>query len=62
MRNATTRRTILENLLLESGTTDQSVFDQIRSEVTQEVEDGAQYALDAPYPDLSEVEQHVYAE
>ena len=51
---------ILEDWLLETGATDQSIFEQIRSDVTREIEDGAQFALDAPYPDLSEVDQHVY--
>jgi pyruvate dehydrogenase E1 component alpha subunit len=53
---------VLEATLLKTGATDQSVFDQIRSDVLKEVEEGAQYALDAPYPDLSEVDQHVYCE
>ncbi len=51
---------ILEDWLLESGTTDPSVFARIRSDVNKEVEEGAQFALDAPYPDPSEVDQHVY--
>ena len=37
------------------------IFEQIENEVTQEVEAAVKFALDAPYPDLKEVDQHVYA-
>ena len=36
-------------------------FEQIEQRVRAEVEAGEQFALDAPYPDPSEVEQDVYA-
>ncbi|MDH5606878.1 MAG: thiamine pyrophosphate-dependent dehydrogenase E1 component subunit alpha [Anaerolineae bacterium] len=50
----------LSDWLLELKLADQKVIDQIHAEVTEEVEAGAQFALDAPYPDLDEVDQHVY--
>jgi TPP-dependent pyruvate/acetoin dehydrogenase alpha subunit len=37
------------------------VFDQIDAEVKAEIEAGAQFALEAAYPDPDEVDQHVYA-
>ena len=36
-------------------------LDEIRTEVRAEIEAGAAFALDAAYPDPSEVDQHVYA-
>jgi TPP-dependent pyruvate/acetoin dehydrogenase alpha subunit len=36
-------------------------LERIVSEAVAEVESGAEFALEAPYPDLSEVGQHVYA-
>ena len=37
------------------------ILDQIEKEVQQEAETAVTFALNAPYPDLSEVDQHVYA-
>lgn len=51
---------IMEDWLLETGATDRSIFDNIRSQVSKEIEAGALFALAAPYPDLDEVDQHVY--
>ncbi|MCW5875835.1 MAG: thiamine pyrophosphate-dependent dehydrogenase E1 component subunit alpha [Anaerolineales bacterium] len=47
--------------LLAEKLTDRSVLDGIEAEAKDEVERGAQFALDAPYPDPSEVETNVYA-
>lgn len=52
--------TILANFLLAANHTEQSVIDQIHTEVSKEIEEGAKFALDAPYPDIDEVDQHVY--
>ena len=53
----------LQNLadwLLDQGIA-QETLDQIGEEAKVEIEAGAEFALHAPYPDLSEVDQHVYA-
>ena len=53
----------LQNLadwLLGQGTA-QETLDQIGEEAKVEIEAGAEFALHAPYPDMSEVDQHVYA-
>lgn len=58
-----TNRDPLNNLasfLLEENLTDQSVLDQIHADVSKEIDAGAEFALDAPYPDVDEVDQHVY--
>jgi pyruvate dehydrogenase E1 component alpha subunit len=39
----------------------QESLDQIAEEAKAEIEAGSKFALDAPYPDASEVDQHVYA-
>ncbi len=51
----------LARWIMENGWADESVFDQIERSVRAEAEAAVQYALDAPYPDVSEVDQHVYA-
>src|SRR5213593_2781182 len=40
---------------------DEGVFERIVSDVKAEVDSGVQFALAAPYPEASEVDQHVYA-
>jgi len=52
---------LLAQRLIDQGLADQPVFDQIEAEVKKEIEAGANFAIDAPYPDASEVEEHVYA-
>lgn len=47
--------------LVEQGMADSQTFEQIEQQVQVEVEAGEQFALNAPYPDASEVEQDVYA-
>lgn len=52
---------LLADKLIGGKLTDQSVLDRILTDVRSEVEKGMQFAIDAPYPDQSEVNQHVYA-
>jgi acetoin:2,6-dichlorophenolindophenol oxidoreductase subunit alpha len=52
---------LLAQWLVEQGMSDAGALDQMREAVSAEVAAGAQFALDAPYPDASEVDQHVYA-
>ena len=52
---------ILANWLVERGMADNETFELIEQRVQAEVEAGEQFALDAPYPDASEVTQNVYA-
>jgi len=59
-----THRDPLNNLadwMLAQGLCDQRTLDQIQSEVEAEVKAGVEFALNAPFPDESEVDQHVYA-
>jgi pyruvate dehydrogenase E1 component alpha subunit len=53
---------IFSRWLIDQGLADQNIIDQIEAEVKGEVEVGAEFAINAPYPDVSEVDQHVYAE
>jgi acetoin:2,6-dichlorophenolindophenol oxidoreductase subunit alpha len=46
---------------LEQQGVDDAELEQIRGEVQREIEAGVEFALAAPYPDESEVDQHVYA-
>jgi len=52
---------LLADKLIGQSLTDQVVLDRIHTDVKSEVENGAQFALDAPFPDKSEVDQNVYA-
>jgi TPP-dependent pyruvate/acetoin dehydrogenase alpha subunit len=52
---------ILAERLVSANLTDQSVLDQIQAEVKSEVEAGMQFGIDAPYPELHEVDEDVYA-
>jgi pyruvate dehydrogenase E1 component alpha subunit len=52
---------ILSTRLIAQKLTDASVFERIQAEVKAEVETGVQFALNAPYPDPSEVSEDVYA-
>lgn len=52
---------LLTEKLLGSGMVDQNMLDQIQAEAKAEIETAAEYAINAPYPDLNEVDQHVYA-
>ncbi len=52
---------ILADRLISRRLTDQSVLDGIRAGAKDEVERGVQFALQAPFPEASEVDQDVYA-
>ncbi|HLY32530.1 MAG TPA: thiamine pyrophosphate-dependent enzyme, partial [Ktedonobacterales bacterium] len=47
--------------LVEQGFASADELERIRQAVRQEVEAGVQFALDAPFPEASEVDQDVYA-
>jgi len=52
---------ILAGWLVERKLADAQTLEEIDRRVREEVAAGVQFALEAPYPDLSEVDQHVYA-
>ena len=52
---------LLTGWLTEQGLADSSIFQEIEQRVQTEIEAGAQFALDAPYPEPSEVATNVYA-
>jgi len=52
---------ILAERLVSANLTDQSVLDQIQADVRSEIERGMQFGIDAPYPELHEVDEDVYA-
>ena len=51
---------VLADWLLGQGLA-QGTLDQIDEDAKAEIKAGAEFALHAPYPDVSEVDQHVYA-
>ncbi|HEY4689911.1 MAG TPA: thiamine pyrophosphate-dependent dehydrogenase E1 component subunit alpha [Anaerolineae bacterium] len=51
----------LTEFLIGQQLTDQTVLDRIHADVKVEIEAAAQFAIDAAYPDVSQVAQHVYA-
>jgi len=52
---------ILAERLVSANLTDQLVLDQIQVDVKSEIEKGMQFGIDAPYPDVTEVNEDVYA-
>jgi len=52
---------LLAEKLVSSKLADQEMLDHIYADVKSEVEAGVQFAIDAPYPDPSEVTENVYA-
>lgn len=52
---------ILRDMLTEQGVASDETFAQIEQRIEAEVSAGEQFALNAPYPDPSEVTQDVYA-
>lgn len=52
---------IMKNWLLEDGYCDQKTIEQIDSEAELEIKKAVEFGIQAPYPDISEVDQHVYA-
>ena len=53
--------TLHGHALVAAGLADDDALAAIAAAVQAEIEAGAQFALDAPYPDPAEVGQHVYA-
>ncbi|HEU5343373.1 MAG TPA: thiamine pyrophosphate-dependent dehydrogenase E1 component subunit alpha, partial [Ktedonobacterales bacterium] len=52
---------LLGQWLTEQGIADSAALEHMTDEARTEVEAGVRFALDAPFPELSEVDQHVYA-
>ncbi len=52
---------LLSKWLIDQGLVGRQIIDQIEAQVKDEIEAGAEFAIDAPYPDASEVDKHVYA-
>lgn len=52
---------LLANWLIDQKMAEPSVFEQIEIDIRAEVEAGVEFALNAPFPDPSEVDKHVYA-
>lgn len=52
---------ILGDWLVGQRLTDRKTLDQIHADVKSEIEAAVQFAMKAPYPDVSEVDQDVYA-
>jgi len=53
--------TLMERWLSSQGVADGAAFAKIQSEVQKEVDDAVKFAVDAPYPNPSEVDEDVYA-
>jgi TPP-dependent pyruvate/acetoin dehydrogenase alpha subunit len=51
---------LLAGRLREQGVTDEAL-EQIRADAQREIDEGVEFALAAPYPPESEVDQHVFA-
>jgi pyruvate dehydrogenase E1 component alpha subunit len=51
---------LLGNWMRERGYADEDDLKGVDERVAAEVEEGERFALDAPYPDASEVDRHVY--
>ena len=51
----------LAGRLTAQGLADAGVFERIHADVKTEIDSGVQYALAAPYPDASQVDEDVYA-
>ena len=52
---------LLEEKLISQNLTDQAVLERIQADVKAEVEAGMQFAIDASYPDPSQVTEDVFA-
>jgi len=50
----------LTEKIIKVGMIKQDQLEKIQAEAKQEIESGAEFAINAPYPDLSEVDQNVY--
>ena len=51
----------LSSRLIQQGLSEPAVFDRILADVKTEVDAGVKYALEAPFPEPSEVTEDVYA-
>ena len=51
----------LAGWLINQQHADQGLLDRIHTDVKAEIESAAKFAINAPFPDASEVNQHVYA-
>jgi TPP-dependent pyruvate/acetoin dehydrogenase alpha subunit len=51
----------LTTRLTTQGLADASMFQRIDADVKSEIDTGVQYALGAPYPEASQVDEDVYA-
>ena len=51
---------LLSEWMLTEGLAEAKIFEQIEAEVKSEVDAGVEFALNAPYPNEIEVDQHVY--
>jgi pyruvate dehydrogenase E1 component alpha subunit len=47
--------------LMTNGVTDRATLDKIQEELLAEMDSAMQFAIDAPYPDPSKVDQDIYA-
>jgi pyruvate dehydrogenase E1 component alpha subunit len=52
---------LLAQRLKKDKMADEATLGKIQNEIQSQIEAAVQFALDAPYPDLSEVNKHVYA-
>jgi acetoin:2,6-dichlorophenolindophenol oxidoreductase subunit alpha len=52
---------ILSSRMIERQLADAPIFAQIEKEIQHEVDKAVKFAIDTPYPDPNEVDQHVYA-
>ncbi|HEU4344140.1 MAG TPA: thiamine pyrophosphate-dependent dehydrogenase E1 component subunit alpha [Candidatus Binatia bacterium] len=52
---------LLAERLIKEKMADENSLSQIQHHLQNEIQAAVQFALDAPYPELSEVDQHVYA-
>jgi pyruvate dehydrogenase E1 component alpha subunit len=52
---------LLAQRLKKEKMADDATLGKIASEIQSQIEAAVQFALDAPYPDVSEVDKHVYA-
>jgi len=51
----------LSSRLMGQRLAEQDVFDRIQADVHTEIEQGVQFALAAPFPDVRQVDEDVYA-
>jgi pyruvate dehydrogenase E1 component alpha subunit len=52
---------LLAKWLMDKGMAEAGIFEQIERDVAQEIADGVEFALNAPFPQPDEVKEDVYA-